>query len=475
MRATNSSIPGSHTELSQMNSFALALVLGGLRGPLVMILWSSSETQKADKDLEDFDTKVEWIRLLQPEFDTVHIFQIWNKAYNISVKMTSKANKYTTILDALEYARRVDQERPNNINILSAIAGIYADKLNASSEKQYYWQRVRSETLPHSDRSRARRNEAGWRPSRLPSMLDAQGNLLPQYLDPGNIRLGDPSDPMNYYDGSELQFLKEYQPFPYGIPAVALGYNYYKRAQLLQSLGGQRHAQLSDLVVDSRPALTMQGWAQNEMQDGRVAELAAYGKPVASGTERPTTETLAAGVKLAQPVGDVAQARQALFEYDRCARLCRDALVQYQRHVKDYPTNLSTVESHEDDLRSLEAMASADAEWLRAALALSPEEKAAHVAAARDGYRKALAVNQQIVLKYFTPPQGTQQIFPPGLTRQNVMDKLPLDPDQVGPILARMLNYVHQTGQGMEHQEDIDEYMRYMQRAATRLKGLPAK
>src|SRR5947208_14758239 len=126
---------GAGSSFSSMNSFALALLLGGLRGPLVMFLWSSSESQKSENNLEDFDTKVEWIRLLQPEFDTVHIFQIWNKAYNISVKMTSKSNKYTTILDALEYAHRVDSERPNNINIISAIAGIYFDNLNGAAEK----------------------------------------------------------------------------------------------------------------------------------------------------------------------------------------------------------------------------------------------------------------------------------------------------------------------------------------------------
>src|SRR4051812_6221798 len=31
---------------SNLPSFALALLLGGLRGPLVMILWTSSESQK---------------------------------------------------------------------------------------------------------------------------------------------------------------------------------------------------------------------------------------------------------------------------------------------------------------------------------------------------------------------------------------------------------------------------------------------
>ena len=98
--------------LSGMNSYSLALMLGGLRGPLVMVLWSKVENQKIDRDLEDVDTMIEWIRLLQPEFDTVHIFQIWNKAYNISALMASTASKYTTILDAIDYARRVDAEKP---------------------------------------------------------------------------------------------------------------------------------------------------------------------------------------------------------------------------------------------------------------------------------------------------------------------------------------------------------------------------
>src|SRR3954462_14447881 len=195
---------GSASQLSRMNSFALALLLGGLRGPLVMILWTSSESQKTEKSLEDFDTKVEWIRLLQPEFDTVHIFQIWNKAYNISVKMTSKANKYTTILDALEYARRVDAERPNNINILSAIAGIYFDKLNGASEKAYYRDRVRKESLPHRERQRSSRDEASWRPTQLAPILDSNVSVLPRCLRPGRVRSGNAADPENYYDGSDL-------------------------------------------------------------------------------------------------------------------------------------------------------------------------------------------------------------------------------------------------------------------------------
>ena len=135
--------------LGGMNSFALGLLLGGLRGPLVMILWTESENAKSDKDLEGVDTQIEWIRLLQPEFDTVHIFQIWNKAYNISVQMASMANKYDVILGALDYAYKVDSAKPDDINIIAAIGQLYFDKLGMSSEKEFYRKRVREQTVPH--------------------------------------------------------------------------------------------------------------------------------------------------------------------------------------------------------------------------------------------------------------------------------------------------------------------------------------
>src|SRR5688500_2000528 len=243
--------PAGSTSLANMNSFALALLLGGLRGPLVMFLWTQSETLKHEKNLEDFDTYVEWIRLLQPEFDTVHIFQVWNKAYNISVQMASWANKYTTILDAIEYAKRVLSERPGNINMVYNIASIYFDKLGNAAEKDYYKKRVREESLPHQSRQRLARTDPGWRRTDFDASLDAKGFILPELLKPKTPRPADlPADSL-WNDGSELQYLAKYQPFPYGLSTMGFAYNYHKQAQVLQEVGKQRHANLSELVVDS--------------------------------------------------------------------------------------------------------------------------------------------------------------------------------------------------------------------------------
>src|SRR3954471_1627932 len=134
------------SRVANLDSFSLALLLDGLRGPLVMFLWTNSESQKSDKDLESFDTQVELIRLLQPEFDTVHLFQIWNKAYNVSVQLASLSNRFSTILDALDYAAEVDKSRPDNINIMNAIANVYSNKLGTpQSEKAFYRRWVREQ------------------------------------------------------------------------------------------------------------------------------------------------------------------------------------------------------------------------------------------------------------------------------------------------------------------------------------------
>ncbi len=186
-------VASSDSGLSSMPSFATALLLGGLRGPLVMILWTSSETQKQQHDLQDFDTKVEWIRLLQPEFDTVHLFQIWNKAYNISVQMASLRNKYTTILDAIDYGQKVERERPDDINIITAVAQLYGDKLGTSQEHVYYRSRIRREsqtlmrvTFPpdHAAEFRTLATKAGWIEDESPISLNEKTNLDQVVLEP---------------------------------------------------------------------------------------------------------------------------------------------------------------------------------------------------------------------------------------------------------------------------------------------------
>ncbi|MGB7156559.1 MAG: hypothetical protein WBD40_00750 [Tepidisphaeraceae bacterium] len=451
--------------LSNMNSFALALLLGGLRGPLVMLLWTSSEGQKTEKNLEDFDTKVEWIRLLQPEFDTVHIFQIWNKAYNVSVQMASNANKYTTILDALEYAKNVDRERPSNINILYAIGSVYFDKLGGASEKQYYRGRVRDETKPHKAAEKLNRADPGWRPLKMDAMLDEKGMLLPQYLDVRSPRPASLKADSPWNTDAELQYLEPYQPFPYGISPQALGYNYFKRAQVLQDVGKQRHAQISDLVIDSRPGLSLRMWGEEEMERARKVELAAFGKEIP--TERIDLELPTADIAVNQaPAAGAVQ--EALFEYERAGRLFQDALKEYERHLQVHAVNRNTYEFHVEHLENMIALVQGDHDYLAAQLATGSERDRL-IASATEHYKKSLTQSEYMIVRYHIDDQFVAELFPPGTNRLTADQ---LTPEQYAQIIMGNRQILRRPGVYDAMAEDRTEYERYATRAAMRLEQL---
>jgi hypothetical protein len=463
-------------QLSRMNSFALALLLGGLRGPLVMVLWSTSESQKSERNLEDFDTKVEWIRMLQPEFDTVQIFQIWNKAYNISVQMASLSNKYLTIIDAIDYAHRVDVERPDSINIIYAIGSVYGDKLGDSAEKQYYGRRVREESLPHPQRQKLAENDPGYRRLQLDPVLDERGMVLAKYLKPSGITpLVDPEHPEDVYDGSELPFLKRFEPYPYGVSPWGFAYNYRKRAQLLQRLAHQKHAQLSEPVTDSRPGADLKKWGEAEWDLGRRLELQAFNHPMPA--ERIEMEPLTENLDLQTTVNDAQKAKlqQAIFSYNMADRVWTEADAEYIEHLKRYKANLQIYESHRDEMMAERQLVSGDRDYLMAMLA-APGDRDALIKSARQHYERALVRYSLCILKYYMPNEEVvKATFPDGETPRTLSTGWAAKPDEMEPknVLAVLGNSVEMMRQGNQPlAEEAIEYLTFLRRADARLKHL---
>jgi hypothetical protein len=467
---------GTRTALGSMNSYALALMLGGLRGPLVMVLWSKVENQKIDRELEDVDTMIEWIRLLQPEFDTVHIFQIWNKAYNISVLMASASSKYTTILDAIDYARRVDADRPNDLNILDSIAQVYAEKLGGKNtqERGFYRRQFREDTLTDQNAKKAFPDDAAHRRLGLKyfgrqdgPLLDGNNNLLPALLAAQTPRPSDLAADSEWNDGSELQYLRPYQPFPYGISPSAMGYNYAKRAQVAMTVGGQHPLQLSDMVIDTRPALVLKQWAEEEADRGVTQEAKAFGIP--SDADPHALAVATAGISPAQKPADPHALDAAINAYEISAQVCPAALREYDRHLShpQYINELQRYESHKDDVNALQRMSAADRDYLRIVTA---SDTSRLVTTTGEEYAKARAVYQRIVLKYYVEEGIAPQVFPPGISPAN-LDGLP--DDQVDPIYRKMAAVVNALDPGLRmYDESRSEYEAYIRRADTRLATL---
>jgi hypothetical protein len=470
-RAASADAVGSNASIGYFDSYALALLLGGLRGPLVMVLWTSSEQQKSDRNLEDFDTKIEWIRLLQPEFDSVHIFQMWNKAYNISVQMASLSNKYTTILEAIDYGNEVDRERPNDINILETLGQTWAEKLGGSNEKAFYRDRVRRESMAHVSRQKLARSDPAWRRVELDPILDAAGNILPQYLAPRSPPIGSlvRVDGQSL-DGSDLQFLRPFQPFPEGVSPVAIGYNYYKRAAILQAVGNQKHLQLSESVVDSRAAVAAKTWAEEEWERGRRFELAAFGL-TPPGTERLDLENAAANIKFGQTPLDLPAARRAIASYARAVQVTNAALAEFKDHISRFPQDVAQQSAQEDHLRGMVALNQADRDFLAAGLA-NGDERAALAHAASKEYQEASDLMALNGLRYFIDPATIQRLF--NRSRADLRYD-PSRPYELTNILLKTDEAVSKVkNYDDQNREDRDEYLTYMRRATSRQLALKA-
>ena len=477
--------PRTVSRLAGIDTFALGLILGGLRGPLVMFLWSNVEKQKIDRNLEGVDTQIELIRMLQPEFDSVHLFQIWNKAYNLSVQMSSLPNKYATILDAVDYARSVDQERPDNVSILAALGDVYFNKLGDSSEKRYYSMRIRQETVPHKDMPRTQRGQQGWRRTQHDVVLDEQGFILPEYLKPKMDLKG--------YTGAEYQYLQRYNTpemggFPHGLPPIAIGYNYYRRAAVLIEVAGLKHLQLTEAVIDSRGAIILKKWAEHEWEYGRRAEVQALGLKEVD--EREQLEPLTASLPLnTRFAADAARAKEwaerALFAYRRTTSVTQHAIEEYRRHIDRFGgTAALTYASHIANAEAVGTMAQADHDYLAVMAAnagvVPSKQTAALTASARRHYRQALEQFYRLQFRHFTEPEAVAAVFPE-VTRKLLGTALkreefsPVDPE-LCQALRRGIRSFYTTREMYDPSHwDVQEFDAYIARAEERLRVLASR
>jgi hypothetical protein len=527
--------------LGKLSSFALGLLLGGLKGPLVMALWTSSENQKSERNLDDFDTKVDLIRLLQPEFDSVHLFQIWNKAYNISVQMANVPNKYTTILDALDYAFSVDRERPENINIVSAIGGLYFDKLGGATEKTYFSPRLRDETLPAEDRYRvtfpaakrakvvsegrlagasvanllprespdkpgmmtmqirkadgealkARLNdptvEFTLRPTRKidqdesvgrriehETLLDADHKLLAKFYAPRGGR--EPT--FTGADGSLLPYLKQFEPFPYGVSPLALGYNYFERSRWLQKYQSLRHAQTSDRVVSSRPALALKKWSEEDWYAGRRGEIALLGREAPRDDEG--LESPAADLALTTELPRSPLLEQVIYRYENSTRISNAAIAEYNSHLIDFPSDVTTYASHMESSIAQAKLTNADAAYLKAMIDKGPA-RTQLIATAIEDYQAAMNLFTRHIFRFYLADEYANEILPRDfrlfrqITRADVDNPEILRDADLPMALLRMRSKFRILGKDqMANGEEFMEYDAMVRRAETRLQHLRA-
>ena len=168
-------------------------------------------------------------------------------------------------------------------------------------------------------------------------------------------------------------FLKQFEPYPYGVDPHGFAYNYRKRAQLLFRLGHQKHAQLSDTVIDSRPALDLKKWGEAEWEQGRRCELRA-GQNGARRAHRHGNADGRHGAVVRHEHDASAGSRsywlrEAVFSYNLAQRLWVASDAEYVSHLRRNKTNIQTYRSHRDELAAQVAIVAGDENYMAASLA----------------------------------------------------------------------------------------------------------
>jgi hypothetical protein len=267
-------------------------------------------------------------------------------------------------------------------------------------------------------------------------------------------------------NGAELQYLETLQPFPYGVSPLAIGYNYYKRSQVLQETNKQKHAQLSESVVDSRPAVSMKFWSEEELERARRAELEAFAKLPVEG--RQVLETITATVMVDSPIPRPARLKEAIYGYTRSAQLADISLAEYEAHIARNKTNVSVYIWHMDDLRSNQQMALADAAYLRAMSDPSVREKESAVAVKH--YENALRAYTLTFLQQWVSDDVRAETYPPGVTVSNIREQ-PMTEAQLGHLFDRV-TAARKDIKTYDHYWEVLEYRAYVNRARIRLLNL---
>ena len=523
-------------ELGQFDSAALALLLGGLRGPLVMALWTSVGNEQSSEDsagLGNLDTKIELIRLLQPRFDSVHLQQIYNKAYNISAELVSPAARYTAILDGIDYGQRVLEDRPYNLDIETQLSQIYSNKLGGADERDYYARRVRAETSANVPRARvvlpaesegafrdaaARAGVASTeldlrpgqspaervvvlplsiaeavvedlqhvelsvtplppvpvaavddpgRPTRLPPMLDEEGNVLAE-LSEATREPPEGAGKGTFLDGSTIQFLEELGPYPEGIGPQALAYEHAMRAYVLQEYAGQRHTQHSVPFIRALPGRALRGWSLESFEEGRQLEVESMDRePPRRSIDSELlaeTEQLSADVPLDGSVPFPALLRRAVQYYERSNAVAGPAADWLERQMELHPESRPTFQANVTRLDLSRALLAADILYGQITLGESDD-----LARAAELYREADRLALDYVIRYHVD----ERTLPPGVDRDDAID-LPFEQkQQIYGAMQRLRNEFRNTGL-FEAERIVNEFDGLRGRINTRLNALQA-
>jgi hypothetical protein len=129
------------------------VALGGFRGLIANVLWIRAMKLQEDDKFFEMVQLSDWITKLQPHFNDVWIFQAWNMAYNVSVKLKDFEQRWRWVRRGIELLRDEGLKyNPDETMLFRELAWLYQHKMgqNMDDAHRFYknaWASEMSEVL----------------------------------------------------------------------------------------------------------------------------------------------------------------------------------------------------------------------------------------------------------------------------------------------------------------------------------------
>jgi hypothetical protein len=316
----------------------------------------------------------------------------------------------------------------------------------------------------------------GWRRMQLDPLVDSSFNVLKEYTNPkpGMQRPANLPAKDEWDDGSALQYLQQYAPYPDGVSTFAIAYNYYKRAEVLQNVEQQRHDQWSDLVIDSRPALTLKNWGEEELEQGHRREVQAF--DLTNPDDPDELGMASTDIALSQKPKIPQDVQLAIADFDHARRVLTDCLVEYDRHILHFPDRELQYQSYMQEVRAEIQLADADYEYLYA-MVCPADQRDNLLAKAMTEYRECRHQSYINLLRYYIDPRLVAQVLPAGFSTDRTGEhKLveDLNLEQASIALSKADQMLNTTKQRHPVDADRIEFDRFIHRATVREKAIGA-
>jgi len=116
------------------------LMLGSLRGVWLHYQWMRIEQMKQDGKFYELMDLSEWITKLQPRFPKVWANRAWNLAYNISVKTTTKEERWMWVRKGIDLLRDEGIPlNPDSVPLYKELGWIFQHKIGEFSDDMHWY------------------------------------------------------------------------------------------------------------------------------------------------------------------------------------------------------------------------------------------------------------------------------------------------------------------------------------------------